>query len=169
MGAALSTVVRAPSLRERLTLILGSALPWGWVGRPSQIALPWHYPLGGGWVPEALFPGHYPGSRWGAEFGSAFVLCVLLINEKVGFRARAWAGGRGSCQCPRPSPGTPHPPRARALRRPAPCAMRHGGFMVLVDSPSAFFSNLLAESAASCREEMGRCFDAPWVLQHHHV
>ena len=105
-----------------------------------------------------------------AEFGSAFVLLVLFQNEKVGFRARAWAGGRGSCQCPRPSPGTPHPPRARALRRPAPCAMRHGGFMVLVDSPTTFFSNLLAESsAASCREEMGCCFDAPWVSQHHHV
>ena len=22
---------------------------------------------------------------------------------------------------------------------------------------------------SSCREEMGRCFDAPWVSQHHHV
>ena len=75
-----------------------------------------------------------------AEFGSAFVLFVLFQNEKVGFWAQAWAGGRGSCQCPRPSPGTPHPPPARALRRPAPCAMRHGSFMVLVDSPQLFLA-----------------------------
>ena len=82
--------------------------------------------------------------------------------------------GGGACAPPvwpvdsPPGPACAAPP-ARALRRPAPCAMRHGGFMVLVDSPAPFFSNLLAESAASCREEMVLCFDAPWVSQHHHV
>ena len=40
--------------------------------------------------------------------------------------------------------------------------------MVLVDSPTAFFSNLLAESAASCREEMGCCFDAPLMRRGFH-
>ena len=85
--------------------------------------------------------------------------------RKLGFgrrRGRA-AVAPASALGPRPAPRIP---AARALRRPAPCAMRHGGFMVLVDSPTAFFNNLLAESAASCKEEMGCCLDAPWVSQH---
>ena len=89
--------------------------------------------------------------------------------RKLGFGRRRGRAAVVPANAPGPRPAPRIPPRARALRRPAPCAMRHGGFMVLLDSPAAFFSNLLAESAASCREEMVLCFDAPWVSQHHHV
>ena len=62
--------------------------------------------------------------------------------RKLGFGRGRGRAAVVPANAPGPRPA-PRIPPARALRRPAPCAMRHGGFMVLVDSPAAFFSNLL--------------------------